>query len=117
MGLTKLSTLLRRMVRGLVLMLTPGLAAALAAESAALDIALLAPLAGGDTKAKLRVIAQLGQMPDQRATEILEALGSGRLRGTSSGELVIIGADQTAFDAVTRETRSVPADANSDRKG
>src|SRR5690606_15713972 len=113
MGLTKLSTLLRGMALALVLMLAPGFAPALAAESAALDIALLAPLAGGDTEAKLRVIAQLGQMPDQRATRILEALGSGRLRGTPSGELFIIEADQSAADAVTGATRSLPADANS----
>ncbi len=113
MGLIKLSTLLRGMALALVLMLAPGYAPALAAESAALDIALLAPLAGGDTEAKLRVIAQLGQMPDQRATRILEALGSGRLRGTPSGELFIIEADQSAADAVTGATRSLPADANS----
>src|SRR5690606_11891038 len=113
MGLTILSTLLRRMALALVLMLAPGTAPALAADSAALDIALLAPLAGGDTEAKLRVIAQLGQMPDQRVTQILEALRSGRLRGTSSGELFIIEADQTAVDAVTGETRSLPPDANS----
>src|SRR5690606_3131829 len=103
MGLTKLSKLLRRMALALVLILAPGIAPALAAESAALDIALLAPLVGSDTEAKLRVIAQLGQMPDQRATQILKALSSGRLRGTSSGELVIIEADQSAVDAVTGE--------------
>jgi hypothetical protein len=50
------------------------LAAAPAAASG-VDPALLAPLAGDDTDARLQAIAALGQLPEPEAAAVLQALG------------------------------------------
>lgn len=51
--------------------------------------ATLAPLASGDTSAKLRVIEQLGNSESPLAAELLSALGQGRLRVTDNNEIVV----------------------------
>src|SRR5690606_12890609 len=73
---------------------------------------LLAPLADGDTDAKLRVISQLGQLANPRAAQVLEALSSASLHTTPEGRVLIAHDGKPAIDAVTGEELDVPADAS-----
>src|SRR5690606_18857509 len=110
MGLTAFSLLLRRLMLALALLST--LACAHATESAAINAALLAPLVDGDTDAKLQVIAQLGQIPDQQAARILEALGQGRLYATPDGRIIALDDKNQATDGVSGAALQLPADAD-----
>lgn len=81
------------------------------AAAAGVDPALLAPLAGDDTDAKLQAIAALGQHPDPLAAAVLQALGNDQLYATADGR-VLIGQDDTrATDPVTGAAVDLPADS------
>lgn len=101
-------------LRRLTLALTLALAvpAVHAAQPAQLDSALLAPLADGDTDAKLHAVAQLGRLPDPRAAQILQALNAGRLFATPQGGLIVVDAQQSATNAATGDATSLPPDAD-----
>lgn len=85
---------------------------ALAGESATLDAALLAPLADGDTTAKLRVISQLGQLPDPAAAQVLKALASERLLVTPQGDILLLTEDGRAWNPLAQEASAPPAVAD-----
>jgi urea transport system permease protein len=112
MGLTAFSILLSRFTLALALAWTLAAPVAHAAGTASVNAPLLAPLVDGDTSAKLHVITQLGQIPDRRAAQILEAMNNNRLHATSQGRIIAVDANQAAVDAVTGETVSLPTDAN-----
>ncbi|WP_434643611.1 urea ABC transporter permease subunit UrtB [Achromobacter piechaudii] len=79
------------------------------AAAAGVDPALLAPLAGDDTDAKLQAIAALGQLPEPAAAAVLQALGNDQLYATADGR-VLIGVDDThATDPVTGAAVDLPA--------
>lgn len=80
------STLLRRFLLGLALTWLAG-AWVPAATAAGLDPALLAPLAGDETDAKLEAIARLGIESSPQAAVVLEALGNDRLYVTPESRL------------------------------
>ena len=88
-------------------------APALSAHAAApgVDPALLAPLAGDDTDAKLQAIAALGQLPDPGAAAVLQALGSDQLYALPDGRVLIGGGKGPATDAATGATTELPAGA------
>lgn len=82
-----------------------------AAVSGGLDPALLAPLAGDDTDARLAAIARLGAQPAPQAAAVLEALASDRLHAAPDGRLVMdTGAG--AVDAATGQPVDMPASAD-----
>src|SRR5690606_38235727 len=85
---------------------------ALAGESATLDAALLAPLADGDTTAKLRVISQLGQLPDPAAAQVLKALAGERLLVTPQGDILLLTEDGRAWNPLAQEASAPPAVAD-----
>lgn len=79
------------------------------AAAAGVDPALLAPLTGDDTDAKLQAIAALGQYPDPAAAAVLQALGNDQLYATADGR-VLIGIDSTrATDPTTGAAVDLPA--------
>ncbi|MFF7057751.1 urea ABC transporter permease subunit UrtB [Achromobacter spanius] len=79
------------------------------AAAAGVDPALLAPLAGDDTDAKLQAIAALGQLPEPGAAAVLQALGNDQLYATADGR-VLIGIDSTrATDPTTGAAVDLPA--------
>lgn len=79
------------------------------AAAAGVDPALLAPLTGDDTDAKLQAIAALGQYPDPVAAAVLQALGNDQLYATADGR-VLIGIDSTrATDPTTGAAVDLPA--------
>lgn len=110
MGPTTFLTLLRQIALALLMLSTAP--SALAAGAATIDAALLAPLADGDTNAKLQTIMQLGQIPDRRAAQILDALNNQHLYATQQGKIIVVAADNTAIDAATGEATSLPPDAD-----
>jgi urea transport system permease protein len=81
-----------------------------AAFGAGLDTALLAPLAGDETDAKLQAIGQLGQSTDPAAAQVLEALGSDRLYATPDGR-VLLDTGRGALDPATGQATAMPPDA------
>ena len=85
----------------------------LSAHAAApgLDPALLAPLAGDDTDAKLQAIAALGQLPSPTAAAVLQALGSDQLYALPDGQVVIGGSSGQATDAATGAAVALPPGA------
>ena len=79
------------------------------AAAAGVDPALLAPLVGDDTDAKLQAIAALGQLPEPGAAAVLQALGNDQLYATADGR-VLIGIDSTrATDPTTGAAVDLPA--------
>ena len=78
-------------------------APALSAHAAApgVDPALLAPLAGDDTDAKLQAIAALGQLPAPGAAAVLQALGNDQLYALPDGRVLIGTGKGPATDAAT----------------
>ncbi|GAB1576553.1 urea ABC transporter permease subunit UrtB [Bordetella petrii] len=76
-----------------------------------LDPALLAPLAGDDTDARLAAIARLGAQPAPQAVTVLEALGSDRLYVAPDGRLVVDTGAGTV-DAATGQPADMPASAD-----
>ncbi|SAI69258.1 branched chain amino acid ABC transporter permease [Bordetella ansorpii] len=89
--------------------------AALAASAGAqgLDPALLAPLAGDETDAKLDAIDRLGRLPDPQAAEVLKALGDGQLLATPAGRVLIERDGGQVLDAATGQPQARPDDADS----
>jgi urea transport system permease protein len=83
-----------------------------AALGAGLDAALLAPLAGDDTDAKLQAIGKLGRSDNPIAADVLAAMGSDRLYATADGRL-LIDTGKDALDAASGQHLSMPADAGS----
>lgn len=109
MGYAAFLTFWRRIFLAILLAtLAPG---ALAAEPANIDAALLAPLADGDTDAKLQVISQLGRLAKPRAAQVLEALSNASLYATSEGRILIVYDGKPAIDPATGEELDLPADA------
>ncbi len=91
------------------LLAVPAMAAPAAA--AGVDPALLAPLAGDDTDARLQAIAALGQLPDPGAAAVLQALGSDQLYATADGRVLIGTSGTRATDPSTGAAVDLPADA------
>ena len=87
---------------------------ALAAQAAApgVDPALLAPLAGDDTDARLQAIAALGQQPGPGAAAVLQALGSDQLYALPDGRVLIGDGKGQATDAATGAALPMPAEAS-----
>lgn len=76
-----------------------------ATSATGLDPALLAPLAGDDTDAKLEAIARLGTEPSPQAAVVLDALANDRLYVTPGAQL-LVETSSGAVDAVTGESVS-----------
>ncbi|ARP93929.1 urea ABC transporter permease subunit UrtB [Bordetella genomosp. 13] len=109
MRLAAISGRLGRFVLGCAL----GLAALSAGAGAeGLDPAMLAPLAGDDTDAKLQAINGLGRLPEPRAAEVLQALGAGQLLATPAGRVLIEREGGQALDPATGEALAQPDDAD-----
>lgn len=87
---------------------------ALAAQAAApgVDPALLAPLAGDDTDARLQAIAALGQQPGPGAAAVLQALGNDQLYALPDGRVLIGDGKGQATDPATGAALPMPADAS-----
>ena len=106
MHIAAIAHFLRRFILAWLLAM-PLLAAPAAA--AGVDPALLAPLAGDDTDAKLQAFAALGQLPEPGAAAVLQALGNDQLYATADGR-VLIGIDSTrATDPTTGAAVDLPA--------
>ena len=98
------------------LMLTLGASAGAGrAQAAGLGPALLAPLAGDDSEARLSAIAALGALPEPGAAAVLQALGDDRLYATPAGRVLLADAatPAQAEDPATGERLAMPADAQS----
>ncbi|WP_144630947.1 urea ABC transporter permease subunit UrtB [Bordetella genomosp. 13] len=93
-----------------------GLAALSAGAGAqGLDPALLAPLAGDETDAKLGAIDRLGRLPDPLAAEVLKALGDGQLLATPDGRVLVERGGQPGdqvLDPATGQSLARPDDAD-----
>ncbi|OZI67822.1 urea ABC transporter permease subunit UrtB [Bordetella genomosp. 4] len=99
-----------RFLLGLVLVWMSGLWVP-AASATGLDPALLAPLAGDDTDAKLEAITRLGTEASPQATVVLDALANDRLYVTPGAQL-LVETSSGAVDAITGEPVSaMPAQA------
>ncbi|CAB3648898.1 hypothetical protein LMG26696_02720 [Achromobacter pulmonis] len=87
-------------------------APALAAHAAApgVDPALLAPLAGDDTDAKLQAIAALGRQPGAQA--VLQALGNDLLYALPDGRVLIGDGNGQGTDPVSGATMALPPQAD-----
>ncbi|WP_241073978.1 urea ABC transporter permease subunit UrtB [Achromobacter insuavis] len=87
---------------------------ALAAQAAmpGVDPALLAPLAGDDTDARLQAIAALGQQPGPGAAAVLQALGNDQLYALPDGRVLIGDGKGQATDPATGTTLPMPAEAS-----
>lgn len=87
---------------------------ALAAQAAApgVDPALLAPLAGDDTDARLQAIAALGQQPGPGAAAVLQALGNDQLYALPDGRVLIGDGKGQATDPATGAALPMPAEAS-----
>ncbi|MGE8689918.1 MAG: urea ABC transporter permease subunit UrtB [Achromobacter sp.] len=107
MRIAAIAHFLRRFLLGWLLAM-PLLSAP--APAAGIDPALLAPLAGDDTDAKLRAIAALGLLPDPGGAAVLQALGNEQLYATADGR-VLIGDGARATDPATGAAVDLPADA------
>jgi len=107
-----------RVCSSIVLMLLLALGAGVAARAApaadapAIDAAMLAPLAGSDTDARLDTISQLGMRADPGAARILEALSAGTLYVGPQEQLLIQTSPGQAIDAVNGQAMTMPAQAD-----
>ena len=108
MRIAAIALLLRRFLLAW-LIAVPALVAPAAA--AGVDQALLAPLAGDDTDARLQAIAALGQLPDPAAAAVLQALGSDQLYATADGRVLIGAGGSRATDPSTGAVVDLPAEA------
>ena len=82
------------------------------AAAAGVDPALLAPLTGDDTDAKLQAIAALGQLPEPGAAAVLQALGNDQLYATGDGRVLISAGGTRATDPATGAAVDLPAGAS-----
>jgi urea transport system permease protein len=78
-----------------------------ASAASGLDPALLAPLAGDDTDAKLDAIRTLGQSSQPLAAAVLEALGNDKVHVTAEGGLLVDTA-KGGVDPVTGAAVAIP---------
>jgi urea transport system permease protein len=74
---------------------------------AAIDPAVLAPLAGDDADARVAAIATIGALATDDATRLLTALQSGDVYTTPDGKLYIV-ADDKAYNPATGATTALP---------
>lgn len=88
-------------------------APALATHAAAPGVvpALLAPLAGDDTDARLQAIAALGQQPGPGAAAVLQALGNDQLYALPDGRVLIGDGKGQATDPATGASLALPPEA------
>ena len=87
-------------------------ALAVHAATPGVDPALLAPLAGDDTDARLQAIAALGQQPGPGAAAVLQALGSDQLYALPDGRVLIGDGKGQATDPATGTALPMPAEAS-----
>ncbi|WP_371868881.1 urea ABC transporter permease subunit UrtB [Duganella lactea] len=74
---------------------------------AAIDPAVLAPLAGDDPDARVDAIGKIGALANDEATRFLTALQQGDVYATPEGKLYIV-ADDQAIDAATGVAGAMP---------
>lgn len=74
---------------------------------AAIDAALLAPLAGDDPDARVEAVARIAVLANDDARKVLQALKNETLYATPEGKLLIVG-DTAAFDPVTGQSAPAP---------
>jgi urea transport system permease protein len=77
---------------------------------AAIDAALLAPLAGDDPDARIAAVTQIAALVDDDARKILTALDTDTLYATPAGDILIID-DTDAYYPATGKTGAAPDDA------
>ncbi|MHA4866151.1 urea ABC transporter permease subunit UrtB [Duganella sp. PWIR1] len=77
------------------------------AARAAIDPAMLAPLAGDDPDARVEAIAKIGALANDDATRFLTSLQNGDVYTTPDGKLYIV-ADDKAIDAATGTSGPLP---------
>lgn len=77
---------------------------------AAIDAALLAPLAGDDPDARIAAVTQIAALVDDDARKILTALDTDTLYATPAGDILII-EDTDAYYPATGKTGAAPDDA------
>lgn len=85
---------------------------ALAEGAAKLDAMILAPLADGDTNAKLQTISQLSQLSDPAAARVLKALAGENLVATPQGKILIQASDSRAWDPLNGNESALPDNAD-----
>lgn len=74
---------------------------------AAIDPALLHPLAGDDPDARVEAVARIAAVGTDDARKVLQALLDGELSATPAGQVLIVHDDQ-AFDPATGKTTAPP---------
>lgn len=77
---------------------------------AAVDGALLKPLAGDDPDARIAAVAQIAALANADAKKILDALNTDTLFATPAGDILIID-DSDSFNPVTDKSGPAPDDA------
>ncbi len=77
---------------------------------AAIDPALLKPLAGDDPDARIAAVTQIAALANADAQKILNAINSDALYATPAGDVLII-EDSDAFNPATDKTGPAPDDA------
>jgi len=77
---------------------------------AAVDSALLKPLAGDDPDARIAAVAQIAALANADAKKILDALNSDTLFATPAGDILIID-DSDSFNPATDKSGPAPDDA------
>src|SRR5450830_589551 len=80
------------------------------AAQAAVDPALLKPLAGDDPDARIAAVTQIAALANADAQKILNAINNDALYATPAGEVFIVD-DTDAFNPATDKTAAVPDDA------
>ncbi|MFL9923804.1 urea ABC transporter permease subunit UrtB [Herbaspirillum lusitanum] len=80
------------------------------AAQAAIDPALLKPLAGDDPDARIEAVNKIAALANDDAVRILKALGSDALYATPAGDVLIVD-DSNAFNPATDKTGPTPDDA------
>ncbi|MCU6497134.1 urea ABC transporter permease subunit UrtB [Rugamonas sp. A1-17] len=77
------------------------------AAHAAIDSALLTPLAGGDPDARVDAVIKIGALANDDATRLLTALKTDALYATPDGRIFIV-TDDKAYNPATGETGPLP---------
>ena len=78
---------------------------------AAIDPALLKPLAGDDPDARIAAVTQIAALANADAQKILDAINNDALYATPAGDVLIV-SDTDAFNPATDKTGPVPDDAD-----
>ncbi|MYN09491.1 urea ABC transporter permease subunit UrtB [Pseudoduganella aquatica] len=74
---------------------------------AAIDPALLAPLAGGDPDARIEAVGKIAALADADALKVLQALNGDTLYATPDGAILVVDGDK-AWNPATGATSPVP---------